>query len=188
MTIPPAILRTILGSLASLFLPAAGGDRTEAHRAACHTIARHDPQTEEEYRLAAQIEMFGHQALQALALAADPNLPLGRVLRLRGSAVSLSRESHKAQRRLAQVQKARRLGAPSEAQPSANLVTPNVLPTNRTAEKAMVLIAETTTVKAAAVAVGVSWTHAYRQRQREQRLAARRNQAVLATGLVITPA
>lgn len=163
MQIPAAVLQTILGSLASLFLPAANGDPTAAYHAAAHTIAGHHPETEDEYRLAAQIEIFGHQALQALAQAADPDLPLTRILRLRGSAVSLSRESHKAQRRLAQLQKSRRDGQPAEPLP----------PPAASAESAMALVQETARVKAAAIASGQTWTQAYKQHQREKRLANR---------------
>jgi hypothetical protein len=59
-----------------------------------------------------------------------------RILRLRGSAVSLSRESHKAERRLDQLQKARQDGAPQRELEA-------IAPTPPKIEKAIALV-ETT--------------------------------------------
>ena len=48
--------------------------------------------------------------------AANPELSISRTIRLRGSAVSLSREAHKSQRKLDKLQQARRAG--TNAQPA----------------------------------------------------------------------
>jgi hypothetical protein len=119
-TLPPALVETVLTHLATLFLTGAAGDITAAREAASQTLAAYGPQTEDEFRLAANIVSFSFQALEALSQAATPDMPLTRTLRLRSGAVSLSRESHKAQRRLDQLQKARRAGTirPAEIQPA----------------------------------------------------------------------
>ena len=88
---------------------------------------------EDELRLAANIVSLSFQALEALSQAATPDMPLTRTLRLRGGAVSLSRESHKAQRRLDKLQTARRAGIPAEAQPNPAQPEPKI-------EKALDLI------------------------------------------------
>jgi hypothetical protein len=111
---------------------------------------------------------FSFQALEALSQSATPDMQLTRILRLRGSAVSLSRESHKAQRRLDQLQKARREGIP--AQPAETQPEP-AQPEPRT-ERAIDLIEDTRTIAAAAKAPGVTWTQAYEQSQRDKRIAA----------------
>jgi len=116
-TLPTAILETILTRLAPLFLIGANGDLTAARHAASQMLDAYDPQTNDELCLAAQIIGFSFQALEALAQAAQPDLSLTRIIRLRGSAVSLSRESEKAQRRLSQLQKARQQAIPAEIQP-----------------------------------------------------------------------
>jgi hypothetical protein len=96
-------------------------------------LAGYDVATEQELRLAADIISFGLHALEALSQAVDPALSLNRVLRLRGSAVSLSREAHKSQRKLDQLQRARRLGAPDQpngahAQPESAPAQPESAP------------------------------------------------------------
>jgi len=164
-TLPAAILETILVHLAALFLTGAAGDPAGARQAAAQMLAAYDPQTEDELRLAAKIVGFSFQALEALGQAAAPDLPITRILRLRGGAVSLSRASEKAERRLDQLQKARRQGiatqpaaAPLEAEPKT--------------ETAVALIEDTRTTIAAAKASGLTWTQAHEQRQRDMRIAA----------------
>jgi hypothetical protein len=117
-TIPQAIWDTLLGRLAPLFLIGAAGDPASAREAAHQMLAAYNPQTSVELRLAAEIIGFGLHALEALGQAADPALSLNRVLRLRGSAVSLSREAHKSQRKLDQLQRAHAIQPPAQAQPS----------------------------------------------------------------------
>jgi hypothetical protein len=110
-TLNQSILNTILSHLALLFL-AAAGDPDKARLAAVEALSGYNIQTEEELRLAAEIIAFGFHALQALAQAAEAGLSPNRTLRLRGSAVSLSRQAHKAQRKLDQLQRAPRRAEP----------------------------------------------------------------------------
>jgi hypothetical protein len=112
--VTPAQLDTVLGSLAPLFLTGAKDDLPTARHAAAQILAAYDAETPDELSLAAQIISFGFEALTALSQAANPDLPLTRILRLRGSAVSLSREGHKAQRKLDQLQRGRRIGVPAQ--------------------------------------------------------------------------
>jgi len=163
--IPPAILDTILANLTLIFLAGAQGDETAARNAAAQMLAAYSPETAAELRLAANIVSFSFHALEALSQSATPDMPLTRVLRLRGSAVSLSRESHKAERRLEQVQKGRRDGIPAQSEP--------VVQSTPVADKALDLIADTRIVTAAAQQTQQTWTQAYRQRQRDQNLAKR---------------
>src|ERR1700757_4157862 len=96
-------------TIALLLLEGAGGDMETARHAAAATLSTYDPQTEAELRLAARIISFSLQAGGALAQAADPEMPLTRVLRLRTGAVSLSREAEKAERRLEKLREERLL-------------------------------------------------------------------------------
>jgi hypothetical protein len=105
--IPAVILQTFLSRLAMLFLSAAGGDITAARHAASRMLAAYHPRTEDELCLAAQVISFSIHALDALGEATEPGIAPTRIVRLRGSAVSLHREADKAQRRLAQRQQAR---------------------------------------------------------------------------------
>jgi hypothetical protein len=163
--LPAAVLETILMRLAAIFLAGAKGDMTAAHQAAAQMLATYDPRTEEEARLAASIICFGFHALEALGQAAASDMPLTRVLRLRGSAVSLNREASKAQRRLDEIQQARREARPIQPEPQPVQPEPKI-------EKALNLIDETRTIASAAEAKGLTWTQAYAERQRDQRIAA----------------
>jgi hypothetical protein len=165
MSIPAVILDTILDRLARLFLTGARGNEAAARDAAASMLAAYNPETEDELRLAANIISFSFHALEALGQAATPDMPITRILRLRGSAVSLSRESHKAERRLDQVRNARQDDAPAEPEP--------VPETNPQIEKALDLIADTRAVTAAAQQTKQTWTQAYHQRQRDKNLARR---------------
>jgi hypothetical protein len=169
-TIPAAILETVLIRLAPLFLTGAAGDINAAREAASQMLTAYDPQTQDELHLAANIVGFSFQALETLGKAATPGMPLTRTLRLRGGAVSLSRESHKAQRRLDKLQTARRAGIPAETQPEPTQPEPKI-------EKALDLIDTTRKIAAAAKTEGLTWTQAYEQRQRDNRLAASRKRA-----------
>jgi hypothetical protein len=157
-TLPAAILDTILIHLATLFLTGAAGDPIAARQAAAHMLGIYNPQNEEELRLAANIVGFSFHALEALGQAAAPDLPITRVLRLRGSAVSLSREANKAERRLTQLRNAPQQAIPAEPAPKV--------------EKAIALIEDTRKVAIAAKASGQSWARAYEERQRDIRIAA----------------
>jgi hypothetical protein len=162
-TFSATILETILGRLALLFLTGAAGNLNAAREAARQMLAAYQPETDDEFRLAAEVIGFSFHALEALGQAMTPDMPLTRVLRLRGSAVSLSRESHKAQRRLDHLQQARREGIPAD--PAAPRPQPAI-------EKAVALIEDTRVVASAAEATGQTWTQAYEQRQRDKRIAA----------------
>src|ERR1700756_663908 len=115
--LPEAFLQTILHQIALLLLQAAGADMETARYAAAATLSPYDPQTEAELRLAARGISFSLQAGEALAQAADPNMPLTRVLGLRPGAVSLSREAAKAEPRLKKLREACLLGYPEEPAP-----------------------------------------------------------------------
>jgi hypothetical protein len=167
-TLPAAILETILTGLATLFLAGSHGDATAAREAASHMLNAYHPETEDELRLAANIICFSFQGLEALAQAAAPDLPLTRILRLRGGAVSLSRESARAERRLGQLQKARQqaIQAPAaEIQPELAQSQPKI-------EKALALIQDTGAIGVAAKDKNLTWTQAYEQRQRDTRITA----------------
>jgi hypothetical protein len=155
-TLPTAILDTILGRLALLFLTGADGDRAAARDAARKMLAAYHPETENELRLAAEIVSFSFHALEALSQAATPDMPLTRVLRLRGSAVSLSRESHKSQRKLDQLQKDRRAGL--QPQPAATAAPhPAAEPARPQVDKAIALIEATRHAIATGAKDGKAW-------------------------------
>jgi len=69
-------------------------------------------ETEEELHLASDIVSYGFHALEALSDSTAPELSLNNKLRLRGGAVNLSREGHKARRKLDQLQRARMAATP----------------------------------------------------------------------------
>jgi hypothetical protein len=165
---PAAVLETILIRIAALFLIGAAGDMAAARQAALQMLGAYHPETEDELSLAAQIIGFSFQALEALGQAAAPDLPVTRILRLRGGAVSLSRESAKAQRSLNQLQKDRRQGTP--VQPAATQPEP-AQPSPKT-EKALDLIQHTSEIAVAAKTSGLTWPQTYEQRQRDTRIAA----------------
>lgn len=177
--LPAAVLDTVLTHLAALFLSGAGGDMVAASQAASQMLGAYHPETEDELRLAATIVGFSFHALEALGQAAEPAMSLTRILRLRGSAVSLSRESAKAERRLAQLQKARREAIPAqpaEIQPESAQSEPKI-------EKAPALTPDTGGIGVAAKTNGLTWTQAHEQRQRDLRIAAslQRAEARIAT-------
>jgi hypothetical protein len=169
---PPALLETILAPLIALFLPGAAGDAVAARQAARQMLAAYRPENDDELRLAAKIACFSIQALQALGQAATPGMPLTRILRLRSGAVSLSRASEKAQRRLENLRKAPQQGVqvqPAEAR-SDPAQSEQAKP-ERIIENAAELVEDTRKVAAVAKANGVSWTRAYEQRQQDIRIA-----------------
>jgi hypothetical protein len=111
-TITPVMLDTVLGHIAPHFLASANGDLQAARHAASHVLAAYNATTEEELSLAGEVVSFSFHALEALSEAAAPDLSINQKLRLRGSAVSLSREAHKAQRKLDQLRKTRLAASP----------------------------------------------------------------------------
>jgi hypothetical protein len=107
-TIAPAFLEEIVARLLHLFILGAGGDETAARYAVLSTLAAYDPEDEQELRLAAEIISFGFAALEALAKAMNPDLPVNAVLRLRGNANAAHRSGHQCQRTLDKLRKERR--------------------------------------------------------------------------------
>jgi hypothetical protein len=164
--LPEAFLQTILHQIALLLLEGAGGDMEAARQAAALTLGSYDPRTETELRLAARVISFSLQAGEALAQAADPEMPLNRVLRLRTGAVSLTREAEKAERRLEKLREARM----DDVAPATDLIPE---PESPRVEKTTALIDDNRKVAAYAKANGLTWTEALKQRRREQRLAER---------------
>ncbi len=169
--LPEAFLQTILHQIAQLLLEGAGGDMDTARHAAAATLSAYDPQTEAELRLAARIIGFSLQAGEALAQAADPDMPLTRVLRLRTGAVSLSREAEKAERRLEKLRNDRAQDGVDEAE---FLPEPEAPRESGRVEKTTALIEDNRKVAAYAEAHGLTWSEAMKQRRRDQRLAERR--------------
>jgi hypothetical protein len=174
-TLPAAILGTILTRLATLFLTGAEGDTAAARHAASQMLAAYHPETADELRVAANIISFSFQALEALAQAATPDMPLTRTLRLRSGAVSLSREAAKAERRLGQLQNARQ--QPTQAQHAE--IRPQPAHPEPKIDKAVALIQDTGDIATAAKANNLTWTQAYEQRQRDARIAASLKRAEL---------
>jgi hypothetical protein len=197
-TIAQVILDTIIGRLALLFLSGATGDIIAARDAARQMLAAHSPETPDELTLAAEIVSLQLHTLEALSSAADPDLPLNKVVRLRGSAVSLSRESHKARRRLDQLQRARRAGAttqpaaaPTESpapQPAPMVEKPPLenAPTGKTLDP---VDAARQAIKIAKQTGGANWQEAYQKRQIADRIAEnlKKNQAQHAILTAPTP-
>jgi hypothetical protein len=181
-TIVPAVLDTILGRVALLFLSGANEDLAVARQAAAHMLAAYQPETEDELRLAGQIVSFSLHALEALSQAVTPDMPLNKILRLRSGAVSLSRESHKAERRLEQRQQARRDGIPAEP-----IEATAVEPTRPQIDKAIALI-EATRQEVQDVAPNTApiWSKAYRQQKAARRITEnlQKNQAAHAAALI----
>jgi hypothetical protein len=173
--ITPAILDTVMGHLAPHFLIATNGDLQAARDAAGHLLAAYNAETEAELSLAAEIVTFSFHALEALGEAAAPDLPLNKKLRLRGSAVSLSRESHKAQRKLDQLQRAR-LTPPVQSEPQ----TPPP-PDKPGTDQALGLIEFARQALEGNIKTGgtPAWTPTRQQRRAAQRIAekVKRNQA-----------
>ncbi len=161
----PAILDTVLGSLTPLFLSGANGDMAAARGAAAQMLASYDPQTENECCLAAATISFSLHTLEALSQAATPEMPLNKILRLRGGAVSLSRASDKAECRLERLQNARRGG--SEPQLTD---THQVIPECPQADKAIALVEATRPQIRTAANAAPIWSKAYQQQQAARRI------------------
>lgn len=182
-TIAPAILDTVLGRLALLFLTGAAGDMTVARHAARQMLAAYNASTPDQLSLAAEIVSFRLHTLEALSYASNPELSLNQILRLRGSAVSLSRESHKAQRKLDQLQGVRRAGTrqKAEVQPETPARTPEPTPDRPQIDKALDLIEAVREAVQTAAKTGAktSWTQAFQKRLTAKRIAdnLKKNQA-----------
>jgi hypothetical protein len=104
-TITAAIFDKILAFLAPLFLVAATGDIGAAQEAASAMLGSYNPRTNRELRFAALSIAFAFGALETLSKAADPELALNQVLRLRGNANALNRSAQQNEVRLEKLQK-----------------------------------------------------------------------------------
>jgi len=144
-------------------------------------LAAHTPETVAELTLAAEIIGFGFHALEALGQAADPKLPLNKILRLRGSAVSLSREAHKAQRKLDQLQRTR-----ATQQPAASHSVPQPEPTRDQLKP----VSPTEAERLATRTEAKIWLQAYHERETAERTVKnlKQNQAVRAAHISGVPA
>jgi hypothetical protein len=165
LTFAAALMETILARLTPLLITAACSDPDAARLAAQQLLLSRQPQTDAELTLCAEIVSFSLHALDALGQSADPELPLTRKLRLRGSAVSLSREAHKAERKLDQLQKLRTKA--QEAVQEADVRLPVVEPA----------LAAPPASASAQTDPKLTWTQAYHQRQRDRALAKSRARA-----------
>jgi hypothetical protein len=118
---------------------------------------------------------FGFHALEALGQAAAPDLALTKVLRLRGNAVSLSREGHKAQRKLDRLQRDRRAEVAAEQAEPATKATP----ARPQVEEALDVMEFARHVMESASGHGQNWTKSFQQREAAKRIAAKlkKNQA-----------
>jgi hypothetical protein len=184
--IPIAILETILGNLARIFLFGAGGDPIAAHHAADQMLAAYHPETEDELHLAADIIGFGFHALDALSQAAEPGVSLNRQLRLRGSAVSLSRQSHKARSKLDQLRKAR---AADVAMQPTKVPAPRPEPVPPRIETAIQPVEGTRAAPPIVARTGgQSWSNGYQQRQAAKRIAENLKKNQMNAGLHSTTA
>ena len=172
-TIAQAILDTVIGRLALLFLTGAGGDPTKAHHAASQMLAAHNAETPDELGLAAEIVSLQLHTLEALSYASDPELSLNKILRLRGGAVSLSRESHKARRKLDQLQRDRRAGIPPQpAEAPTEAAQPQPAPPQPKIDKALGLIeAAREAIQTIKKTGGHTWSQSFQKRLMAQRIA-----------------
>jgi hypothetical protein len=126
-TIAPAFLEEMVAHLLHLFIRGAGGDEAAARHAVLSTLAAYHAEDEQELRLAAEIISFGFAALEALAKAMNPDLPLNAVLRLRGNANAAHRSGHQCQRTLDKLRKERRTAAvhsPAPETPARSAIPP----------------------------------------------------------------
>ncbi len=197
--LPRAFALTIIHQIAMLLLKRADGDMVEAKRAALITIKSHDPRNEIEFQLAARIISFSLQAMQALAQAANPDLSVTRVLRLRSGAVSLNRQAHKAELQLEKLRKAQTRSvepktptrsvepaSPPAPEPVTHRVAQPEAPQAATREAPRVATQEAPPadetaapigakgkIAAYARAHGLAWSQGLQKRNRQKRLAER---------------
>ncbi len=171
--LPKAFALTIINHIATLLLTATGGDLALAQQAARETLHAYNPRNQAEFQLAAQIICFSLQSLDALAQAANPDLSLTRVLRLRSGAVSLSRQAQKAQLQLEKLQKTQTHSVEPASAPEP------LPPDTATTEAPQATRQEAPPVQgkgkiaAYAQAHGLTFSQAMQQRNREKRLAER---------------
>jgi hypothetical protein len=103
--ITAAVLDKILGFLAPLFIDIVVGDSAAARDAAQSMLDSYGARNDRELRFAALSIAFSFGALDALSRAADRDLPMNQVLRLRGNANALNRAAQQNETRLEKAQR-----------------------------------------------------------------------------------
>jgi len=104
-TITASVFEKILAFLTPLFVGAQTIDIGVARESASGMLASYGARTNRELRFAALSIAFGFGALEALSRAANPELALNEVLRLRGNANALNRAAQQNETRLEKLQK-----------------------------------------------------------------------------------
>ena len=164
------IVNLVISRVLPLLLPAVAQDIAAARALAIALLEALGPETDDEFHLAAEITSLRLTVLAALAEAAEPDVPLRDRIRARSGAVSLSREAQRVREALAALQDVRLANTlPAEPEP--------VLTAETTAE--LEKIARTVLEETGKKRDGVTWTQAYHQRLRANRIAAsaKKNQA-----------
>ena len=100
MALTAAVIERILAFLTPLFQGIEPGDTGSARHAAIDALASYGARTNRELRFAALSIAFGFGALDALSRAANPELALNQVMRLRGNANALNRAAQQNENRL----------------------------------------------------------------------------------------
>jgi hypothetical protein len=167
-----ATLETVIGGLALLFLTGACGDMIAAHYAASQMLAAYNAETPDELGLAAEIVSLQMHTLKALSDSSDPELSLNKILRLRGGAVSLSRESHKARRKLEQLQRARHAGTMAQpAEVPSEAAQPQPAPVQPKIDDAHALIeVAREAIQTARETGGKTWSQSFQKRETTKRI------------------
>lgn len=119
MAVTAAVLDKIIGFLAPLFLEAPEGDITAARETAQATLASYEARNNRELRLAALAIAFGFGALDALSRAADRDMALNQVMRLRGNANALNRAAVQNENRLEKLRRQPAEDPAAEPEPDA---------------------------------------------------------------------
>ncbi len=114
-TVSATVLEQLVTFLIPLFIGQSPDDPGTARQAARQTLTSYGAETDREIRLAALIVAFGFGALDALAKAAEPGLPMNLVLRLRGNANALNRAAQQNERLLDKLRQQRLAGDPAAA-------------------------------------------------------------------------
>ncbi len=99
---PDMFMQLIAAALAPIFATATDGDPGRAQAAAIETINAHVPNHPVDLLPIAQIIAFGLAALRSISLSMAENIPIPLILRLRGSAASLSRGAEQCRRALSE--------------------------------------------------------------------------------------
>jgi hypothetical protein len=99
---PDVFMQLIAAALTPIFSTATDSDQCRAQAAAIQTINAYGPNHPVDLLPIAQIIAFGLAALRSISLSMAENIPIPLVLRLRGSAASLSRGAEQCRRALSE--------------------------------------------------------------------------------------